>query len=188
MKYVVQHSVTCIYIHSSQYIPNQRISSSNCTNTQYSTQGGKQALRLRTWMEKWMQSTWKGSTYINQSCIVTTSHAAIVVTDGIQPITIQTRATLMGQETCQIKVVNGKINICLKLVFQNTTVGESLQVNNQNFRQSPKIQFLTRWAMLLAARAIPWKWEFNKVLESYHHKHYCTTNRRGSKKQEDSCF
>lgn len=80
----------------------------------------------------------KNSTYMDKCSIVATSHASIMVTDSIKCVMV--RLTIpVANISCQVEIINREVNTCLQLVFQVPTVLKPLKMNDQNFRQSPKI-------------------------------------------------
>ena len=92
---------------------------------------------------------------LNVCCVMSTTHAAIMICQGIEFIYLTPCVVLVRNIICQIEVMNGKIYKCVKLVLHRPTVGESFQVNNKNFWKPPKVQFLACLAPLLALRTVP---------------------------------
>lgn len=83
-----------------------------------------------------------------------TAHASIVISDtnkiisGILMLGIQ-------NELSHFQARDGEIHPSVQLVPEETVVRESFQVNDEHFREGPKVELLCRLLVFFTLRTVP---------------------------------
>ena len=139
-------------------LPPRAADRSNVSVTHLINQAWNSIKRLK-WYSK--DGTWttqhekSWETHIDAGGVMPSSHVSIVVANGIQAIMAAWLLALVGNVWWQIQISGGEVNECLELVSCELSVREPFEVDYEDFRQPPEIQFLHGLLMLLATRAVP---------------------------------